>query len=73
MRVGKLSDDVCNGLDPEIMIQITILNIPWCVDNAPQHFTEVHEDKPSTKHDYYICKLTGTVACTYMEMFYVIA
>jgi hypothetical protein len=34
MRVGELSDDICNHLDPEIMMKLTISNVPWCVNNT---------------------------------------
>jgi hypothetical protein len=33
MRDGELSDDICNRLDSEIMMEVTILNVPWCVNN----------------------------------------
>jgi hypothetical protein len=34
MRVGELSDDICNRLDSEITIKVTISNVPWCVNNT---------------------------------------
>jgi hypothetical protein len=34
MRVGELSDDICNRLDPEITLKVIILNGPLCVDNT---------------------------------------
>jgi hypothetical protein len=41
MRVGKLSDDICNRIDPEITMKVTISNVPWCVDNTLQQFVSV--------------------------------
>jgi hypothetical protein len=29
MRAGELRDDICNRLDPEVTMKITISNIPW--------------------------------------------
>jgi hypothetical protein len=34
MRLGELSDDICNRLDPEITMKVTISNVPWCVNNT---------------------------------------
>jgi hypothetical protein len=33
MRVGELSNDICNHLNPKIMM-VTISNVPWCIDNT---------------------------------------
>jgi hypothetical protein len=38
MRVGRLSDDLCNHLNPKITMKVTVLNIPWCVDSTLYHF-----------------------------------
>jgi hypothetical protein len=32
MRLGELSDDICNRLDPEITMKVTVSNVPWCVN-----------------------------------------
>jgi hypothetical protein len=34
MRLGQLSDDICNRLDPVITMKVTISNVPWGVDNT---------------------------------------
>jgi hypothetical protein len=34
MRVGELSDDICNHLDSKITMNVTISNVPWCVNNT---------------------------------------
>jgi hypothetical protein len=34
MRVGELSDDICNRLDSEITMKVTISKVPWCVNNT---------------------------------------
>jgi hypothetical protein len=34
MTVGNLSIDICNHLDPEIMMKVTISYVPWRVDNT---------------------------------------
>jgi hypothetical protein len=33
MRLGKLSDDICNRLDPKITM-VTISNVPWCINST---------------------------------------
>jgi hypothetical protein len=33
MRAGRHSDDICNHLDAEITMKVTILNVPWCIDS----------------------------------------
>jgi hypothetical protein len=38
MRVGELSDDICNRLDPEVTMKVTVAKVPWCVDYTLQHF-----------------------------------
>jgi hypothetical protein len=38
MRVGEISDNIYNRLDPEISIKVTVSNIPFCVDNTLLHF-----------------------------------
>jgi hypothetical protein len=34
MRVGEHSDYICNLLNPEITMKVTISNVPWCVKNT---------------------------------------
>jgi hypothetical protein len=34
MRLGELSDDICNRLDSEITMKVTISNVPSCVNNT---------------------------------------
>jgi hypothetical protein len=34
MRLGKLSDDICNRLNSEITMKVTISNVPRCVNNT---------------------------------------
>jgi hypothetical protein len=41
MRVGELGDDICNCIDPEITMKVTISNVPWCINNTLQHFVLV--------------------------------
>jgi hypothetical protein len=41
MIVGELSDDICNRLNPEIAMKVTILNVPWCSDSTLYHFVLV--------------------------------
>jgi hypothetical protein len=41
MRAGDRSDDICNHLDSEITMTVTISNTPCCVDNTHQHFVLV--------------------------------
>jgi hypothetical protein len=41
MRGGGLNDDICNRLDPEITMKVTISNVPWCADNTHYHFVLV--------------------------------
>jgi hypothetical protein len=38
MRLGELSDDICNCLDSEITMKVTISNVPRCVNNTLQSF-----------------------------------
>jgi hypothetical protein len=41
MRLGELSDDICNRLDSEITMKVTISNVPRYVNNALQYFVLV--------------------------------
>jgi hypothetical protein len=41
MRLGELSDDICNRLDSEITMKVTISNVPRCVNNRLQYFVLV--------------------------------
>jgi hypothetical protein len=34
MRLGELRDDICNRLDSEITMKVTISNVPRCVNNT---------------------------------------
>jgi hypothetical protein len=34
MRLGELSDDICNRLDSEITMKVTISNVPRCVNKT---------------------------------------
>jgi hypothetical protein len=34
MRVGELSDGICNCLDPKITMKATISNVQLCFDNT---------------------------------------
>jgi hypothetical protein len=38
MRADELRDDICNGLDPEITMNVAISNVPCCVYNTYYHF-----------------------------------
>jgi hypothetical protein len=38
MSDDELSNDICNRLNPEITMKVTILNVPWCVDSTLYHF-----------------------------------
>jgi hypothetical protein len=33
-KLGELSDDICNRLDSEITLEVTISKVPWFVNNA---------------------------------------
>jgi hypothetical protein len=41
MRVGELSDDICNRLNSEITTKVTISNVPRCVNNTLYDFVLV--------------------------------
>jgi hypothetical protein len=41
MRLGGLSNDICNRLDSEITMKVTISNVPRYVNNALQYFVLV--------------------------------
>jgi hypothetical protein len=38
MRLGELSDDICNRLDSEIPMKVATSNVPWFVNNTFEHF-----------------------------------
>jgi hypothetical protein len=41
MRLGERSDDICNRLDSEIRMKVSISKVPWCVNNTLWHFVLV--------------------------------
>jgi hypothetical protein len=41
MRLGELGDDICNQLNSEITMKVTISNVPQCGNNTLQYFVLV--------------------------------
>jgi hypothetical protein len=44
MRLVELSYDICNRLDSEITMKVTISNVPRCVNSTLQYFVLVALD-----------------------------
>jgi hypothetical protein len=34
MKLGELSDDICDHLNSEITMKANISNLPWCANNT---------------------------------------